>query len=544
MKKIALLLLWLVCALAIFTGCQPAEENRDPNTIIIGLPQSANVLDYDTNALTLWLEEQTGYNIEFELFANDNASYSSQISTRVAANQSLPDIMWHFRLGDTVIREYGEDGVFIDLKPYFEDKEKSKNFWYMMETYLSEEEQSRIWQMIHADSRTEGGEGPIYVYPTAETSMIDIMDFQPYINQEWLKNLGLAEPTDWDSLVAVLRAFKTQDPNGNNLPDEVPLIGCKDGLGSNTLDWLMNFFVYCNDTYYFNVGADGELYLPYIEDAYREGLKQIKALFDEGLIASQTLSYTTSDMKTLLGSTDRVGVAVGHATLIFNTSNDSIKKWTPLNVFGNAYYNENRFFRETFITEFCVNPDAAWEVLMALCTLEGATRLRYGEPGVDWDWADEGATSFMGIPATIKVYRDVWGTPNNGSWMALSGGVFPYSENEANQVPDDIAPGLAYKYEMFREMRENYDAAVQKTDQSQVCPWIRFNEFEDEAAGNYPGVRTTITEWRALFLTGQKDPNNDAHWKEYIADLELFGLRDYIRVANECYDRMYPNGHK
>lgn len=542
MKKIAVLLLCMVCVLVAFAGCQK-EETRDPNTIIIGIAATSVVTDYETNAYTLWLEEVTGYNIEIEKFAYDNSSYSTQISTLVTAGKPLPDIMWNFRLGDKVIREYGEDGVFIDLKPYFEDKEKSANFWQMYETYLTAEEQSRVWQMIHSDSRTEGGDGPIYVYPTVETSLIDILDFQPYINQTWLKTLGLKEPTTWNELVEVLRAFKTRDPNGNGKPDEVPLIGAKDGLGSNTLDWLMNFFIYCNDTYYFNVGADGELYLPYIEDAYRQGLIEIKKLFDEGLIAAQTLTYNTSDMKSLLSGSDRVGVAVGHATLIFNAENESIMRWKPLNVYGNAYYSENRFFRQTFITEDCPNPDAAWEVLMAMCTMEGAMRLRYGQPGKEWDWADEGAESFMGIPAIIKVYTDIWNTPNNSSWSAISGGIFPYSENEANQVPDNISAGLAYKYELFKEITDIYATAVANTDTSQICPWIRFDEVEDAAAGDYPSIRTAFVTWRALFLSGEKDPSIDADWDAYIAELEAFGLRDYIRIANQCYDRMYPNGN-
>lgn len=44
-----------------------------------------------------------------------------------------------------------------------------------------------------------------------------------FINQTWLDALGLETPTTLDELTEVLRAFKTQDPNGNGEADEVPL---------------------------------------------------------------------------------------------------------------------------------------------------------------------------------------------------------------------------------------------------------------------------------------------------------------------------------
>ena len=43
------------------------------------------------------------------------------------------------------------------------------------------------------------------------------------INKAWLDKLGLQVPTTWDELENVLKAFKTQDPNGNGQADEIPM---------------------------------------------------------------------------------------------------------------------------------------------------------------------------------------------------------------------------------------------------------------------------------------------------------------------------------
>ena len=54
-------------------------------------------------------------------------------------------------------------------------------------------------------------------------------------------------PTTTEEFYEVLKAFKTQDPNGNGKADEIPLIGSKDGWNQRPQDFLMNAFVYANN---------------------------------------------------------------------------------------------------------------------------------------------------------------------------------------------------------------------------------------------------------------------------------------------------------
>ena len=75
MKKIIALLLVLV---TLFTLVSCGKKEQTPSeaetdgvpTISIGVKQSANVEDYDTNEFTLWLEEQLGINLEFVYFSS------------------------------------------------------------------------------------------------------------------------------------------------------------------------------------------------------------------------------------------------------------------------------------------------------------------------------------------------------------------------------------------------------------------------------------------------------------------------------------------
>jgi ABC-type glycerol-3-phosphate transport system substrate-binding protein len=80
--------------------------------------RSPNVADYDTNYLTGYLEEKTGLDLKFQLFASTSSNANTQFELMVSSNEKLPDIMHNGAFPDWAA--YGDNGVFIDLAPYFE----------------------------------------------------------------------------------------------------------------------------------------------------------------------------------------------------------------------------------------------------------------------------------------------------------------------------------------------------------------------------------------------------------------------------------------
>ena len=65
-------------------------------------------------------------------------------------------------------------------------------------------------------------DGHIYALPIYKGNEENYLETYWWINDAWLKKLGLETPTTIPELTEVFRAFKTGDPNGNGKADEIP----------------------------------------------------------------------------------------------------------------------------------------------------------------------------------------------------------------------------------------------------------------------------------------------------------------------------------
>lgn len=57
------------------------------NTLTLGVNGKANVTEWDNNKPTLWLEEQSGYNIEVQVFFPDANECATQMFTMVTGDR-------------------------------------------------------------------------------------------------------------------------------------------------------------------------------------------------------------------------------------------------------------------------------------------------------------------------------------------------------------------------------------------------------------------------------------------------------------------------
>ncbi len=536
MKKLFAILLCLVTVLSLMAGCnnntddgQEAGNNGEQITLEIGVLSNSNIISYTDNAFTKWLEEQTGYKLKFYEFPATSADAKSVLSTMVI-DGNMPDIIWNVELGNGVISDYGEDGYFIDLAPYFEDKEgASKVFWERFALLDEQEQKDNLRRMTDAET------GAIYAFPRIEQSMVDPMDYQVWINQAWLDELNLEAPTDPDSLYEVLKAFKAA--KGDSI---IPLIGLEGGLSSNLTHWIINMFTYVDPSRYYNVDANGKLYLPQTTDAYREAMIYINKLVKEGLISPMTWTAKNAELKALTAlSPSSVGIFVGHLTLHVTPEAETLYDYVPLNCYGYANLTANLNSRKTYITADCDNPDAAFNLLMTMCTEEGSMRMRYGEYGVNWTDADAGTKSFLGLDAEMKILNDPWSTQQQAVWGSINSTILINAEGEVNQLDEStMTEWQVYKNKIVAEQVEIYHSINEKQDKSMVCPVLVTTEEEEEYIKQARSdCQSVINKYRSEFCNGVQDPNDDAVWEAYKAKLTELKVDTWLNTCQTIYDR-------
>lgn len=546
MKKFLALLLCLVMTASLFAACggnpdtdnTGSANNGEQVTLTIGVPESAMVTDYYENYYTKWLEEKTGYKLEFQRFATAGNDYKTQLSTMVAGNRELPDILINFNLGSDLYERYGKDGVFVDLAPYFNDKEKSAWWWERFEL-LSEDAQANNWHRLQSGD----GEGHIYAFPELQTSEIDSMAYQVFINRDWLDALNLEMPTDMDSLYNVLKAFKEGDPNGNGQPDEIPLIGTRTALSGRTIDWLINMFIYADTSTYFNVDENGKLYCAYTTDQYREALKYVRKLYSEGLLSPLTLTAKAKELRQMTcpseGNSQLAGVVCSHAVAVFTPEDEGILSYEPMPMWGNCMFKENAHSYTTFITKDCENVDAAWNLLMWMSTEESSIIQLYGIPGEDWDWADEGSKSIMGTEAKIRLNNIVWGTIGNQNWREVEATILFDANDESVQAVDGEPEAIQHRYDLYKELIASYNDQIENYNppKEQICPLLFWsNEYKAEVPFARDDCREYITKAQTDFITGTMDIESDKDWQAYLDQLNKLGFEQWLFYSQVIYD--------
>ena len=138
-------------------------------------------------------------------------------------------------------------------------------------------------------------DGNFYSLPIGDADVKNQVNGEMWINQSWLKKLGLEMPRTLDELYNVLVAFRDQDPNGNNLQDEIPLL-VSASSGAAQINPLFGFFGTLENNDHVRV-EDGKVIFTPQEEGYFEALQWLHKLYAEGLMNQE---YFTEDYQQFL----------------------------------------------------------------------------------------------------------------------------------------------------------------------------------------------------------------------------------------------------
>ena len=535
MKRIISSLLVLIMLCSLFTGCGKKKQvERKEGTLIVGIPQKSTVESYEDNAFTKYLEESTGINIEFEYYSNTTSEYKQQLALTVAGGEALPDVIVGLDgLGMSTIYSYGEDGYFIDLTDLIEKHADAYKAHY---DGLSDKIKKYV-DMKMVDSET----GEIYGMPkVADEEQVDNLKQMLFINQNWLDALGMKAPTNTTELYDVLKAFKTQDPNGNSKNDEIPMLG-----GINMITYMMNAFMYYEDSHPYNV-ENGKVYAPFITDEYRQGLQYINKLCKEGLYSDMSFTTTAKtelrNMYTPSSGPAKVGVICGHPAIYTDTTNDILDQYVALaplaDATGKGGYTviaDDVVSLSGFITKDCQDPELAMQFLDFFYEDETITRSRHGEKDVDWvegkginnygtevTTVTKNSTAFFEGNQTWQ--RDILGIQTQKNYSAIA--------DESNVSGNKVEQIFKGTIAIMREARVKEEVVRNLT--------YTLNEEFLKEEYEVP-LNTYFKDEMDKFIIGTVDINSESAWNAYLKQIDELKLDKVIELKQGAYDRAYGN---
>lgn len=343
--------------------------------------------NWETNGFFTRMEARTGVRFSFEQYT----TYEEWLAAkqRMFSEGALPDVLFKAEFTTREQIQYAAEGKLIDLLPLLPDY--APNLWALLQ-----ENPSWLAAITLPDGKVVAL--PMLNTLTTQNAM--------WINREWLEKLGLETPTDLDSLMETLRAFRDGDPNQNGKQDEIPLayLGAWDlKFLSHVVGLVANDYnVYLDDTGTVHFVPDDERYitlLTWLRDAYAEGL-----LDPNGFTTADTLRTETDESVAA-----KYGIFFGPSPmyLLPYATGEAYTALMPLIYEGKQVYRDlfGGVIGGTFaITTACQDPAEMLRWVDVLYTQEGAIQAMAGDAGTDYLLLSSGQWTYAGDMQTQSDY--------------------------------------------------------------------------------------------------------------------------------------------
>lgn len=448
-----------------------------------------------------WQKSLERANIDIDLTSVLTSELKEKRNLLLTGNQ-YPEI---FVKSGIAADDYGMSGILLPLEDLI--RKYAPNLTALLD-------ETDGWQYITA------ADGHVYSLPMGNEETPRTTPY--WINKKWLDNLGLQEPTNYDELYNVLKAFKEKDANGNgDANDEIPY------LASTTRSplALLAYQDYSYDSSTFMSMIDGELTYVCTHETYKEFLGWLTKLREEGLLDKNSFTNNIDQQRATGQSGDVVGSFCD--TGGFQTvGRDNDTDYIILTPFKEGVYPvANPYAANALaITDACKHPEVIVAWADYFYTEEGATLAWMGVEGETYKLNEDGTWSWIlgngygDDVSTIRSSNTIQGTQAHPSiqpelWANMSG------EADPNEV---------YLNEQRQKVYEL--GAV-------PLPALAFTEDEkDELSTIKADTDAYVSQYLAQVVSGQVELEDT--WNDYVKTLETMGLKNMIEIYRTAYERV------
>ncbi|WP_123043297.1 extracellular solute-binding protein [Cohnella candidum] len=474
--------------------------------------------DFNELEIAKKIEAATNVHIEWETIVDTDYQEKKNL---LIASGSLPDFFYGAGFSDAELMKYGKDGTIIPLNDLI-DK-------HMPNLKALFDKRPDLKALVTAP------DGNIYSLPsgeelgTGQETIGSNPDFL-YINQDWLDKLKLSMPTTIEEYHNVLKAFKTQDPNGNGKADEIPLT-FMNAFWTGDIGYLFGAFGMPDKTYqpgnnayaeHLNVD-NGKVSYAAVQPQFKQALAYFHQWFEEGLVDKESLTQDVtqyfakgkSDPETL-GSflwwdhTDVVADRDKHYPIVPPFKDMVVK-------FNNGGSGVGR--GGSVITKDDKNPELTAQWLDYLYEPHTAAEVRWGPVGV---WFDQDASGKLVQKSDLQNPGEFRQKVQLGPSAA---GVITGEDFQKVVAPE------ARAQQRMDDIKNIFVPQMQK----EKFPDIFFTEDELKKIEQLkPDIQTFTDSQRAKFLLNGV---TDGEWDQYVDKLKKMGLDDLLKIYQDGYDR-------
>lgn len=522
-------------------GTFPIVE--EPITLSVMVSQLAWVGDLNTNLVPKYIEEYTG--IKLDMNVVPSASWLEKQNLALSTG-NYPEVFLSGSFSNSDILKLGvKEKILVPMNDAIEKYGDSIKALWEQQKYLQGD-------MTAPD-------GNIYAIPSPQGGLeSEYVHRKAWVNREWMEKLGISDPQTADEFADMLRAFKTQDPNGNGKNDEVPISGAIDTWAAEPQWWIMNAFVECEpyNSFCF-IDESNTLQFAPITDEYRQGLEYMASLYAEGLIDPASFTQDGTQLQQLAknpGDEILGCYTAGHLSMGVDPYSEDGRgaHWTGISIFEGieghrsvpVLSTERKGGGTYAITDACENVAAAVRLADWLLSEDGYMVTEGGilfceeYPDYIRD-AKEGELNIYGEQA--KYYRmskaeaEAAGVPDEESarihsWSGTT--LLNGSPAIAGLFATAQDPTVPEGYNLLLNQQfDKYCREFMSTNEQIPPVWIE-NEDDMEV---YSSVSTPLFDFveqaAAEFITGKR--SFDA-WDQYLAELDNMQFQEWFRIYSEA----------
>ena len=513
----------------------PLTEEKQSFTVAVTAHAQVSKFDASENLFTKWFEDQTNVHFDFEVFPAEQQA--AAVNTYLAAGR-YADIMMFQSVGEfptATMYSYAKNGSFIPLTE-------------MIDTYGVWTQNLFERKPLMRDALTQV-DGEIYTLPCLNDVQHQWSIDKAFVYTPFLEAVGITElPDTLDEFKEMLIAFRDGDPNKNGINDEIPAATYYTNdyvsFGAGVEAYLMDAFIVTSkmpELKYTTV-RNNEIIAGFMTDEWRDGLRWIKTLYDEKLIAPESFTQDATQFLAMGENPDApiLSVALCGQPPRFITCYGESGRWLDYECLPaligpsgkqETLYNPYFGFRLNagVISSTCKDPVLAFKALDYMLNEEASMNHFYGIGGWSVDDIPEDGIAVNGGKATWRQTYE-FGVETTYNWLGVSvlGLTMEMRTSELASAELPLEPWL------FNETAEKY--LKYRQPDSDVMPFLHYEESEAEEVLD---IATTVNRYVAqmvvAFVTGTA--NIETEWDGYLNTLKSMDVDRCLEIMNKDFAR-------